>query len=457
MCVNFHGGDTVFCQGTGTSGGTFSSGTGLVIDASTGEINLAASTPGNYQVTYTPPTSWQQMGQDIDGLSNGDKSGWSICMNESANRIAIGSPFSNVNGSESGHVLVYEWNGINWVQLGSLISGSSGDRCGWSVTLSSDGNRVAVGSDLSGSNGYHSGQVRVFEFSSGAWNQLGSDINGENSNNRFGYSVSLNSSGDKLAIGAIENNGNGNSSGHVRIFNWDGSSWNQLGQDIDGENSNDESGTSVALNSAGTRVIIGAPYNSGNGTVSGHARVYELNLNTWTQIGQDIDGESGGDLSGKSVSINGTGSIIAIGAVDNDGNGSASGHVRIFEFDGSVWNQLGQDLDGELQSDYFGCSVSLNTLGDKIVIGGYGNDGNGTASGHSRVFSWDGVRWNQVGGDIDGEFSGDNSGRAVSINGEGRTISISSTENGSNAGHVRLFSILNICPKPLNITILPRV
>ena len=45
-----------------------------------------------------------------------------------------------------------------------------------------------------------------------------------------------------------------NSSGHVRIFNWDGSSWNQLGQDIDGENSNDESGTSVALNSAGTRI-----------------------------------------------------------------------------------------------------------------------------------------------------------------------------------------------------------
>ena len=74
-----------------------------------------------------------------------------------------------------------------------------------------------------------------------------------------------------------------------------------------------------------------------------------------------------------------------------------------------------------------------------------------------RIFNWDGVRWNQVGGDIDGEFSGDNSGSSVSINGEGRTISISSTENGSNAGHVRLFSILDICPKPLNITILPNI
>ena len=76
-----YGGDTVFCQGgvnpvatiTGTSGGAFSSGTGLVIDASTGEIDLASSTPGNYEVTYTPPSNWQQIGQDIDGLSNGDQ------------------------------------------------------------------------------------------------------------------------------------------------------------------------------------------------------------------------------------------------------------------------------------------------------------------------------------------------------------------------------------------------
>ena len=50
-----------FCQNTanpspvitGLTGGTFSSTTGLVINASTGEINLAASTLGNYTVTYS--------------------------------------------------------------------------------------------------------------------------------------------------------------------------------------------------------------------------------------------------------------------------------------------------------------------------------------------------------------------------------------------------------------------
>ena len=42
---------------TGAAGGTFSATGSLVIDSLTGEIDLAASTPGNYQVTYTPPSN----------------------------------------------------------------------------------------------------------------------------------------------------------------------------------------------------------------------------------------------------------------------------------------------------------------------------------------------------------------------------------------------------------------
>ena len=51
-----------------------------------------------------------------------------------------------------------------------------------------------------------------------------------------------------LAIGAINNDGNGSGAGHVRIYSWNGTSWNQLGNDIDGEAANDQSGWSVSLN-----------------------------------------------------------------------------------------------------------------------------------------------------------------------------------------------------------------
>ena len=51
--------------------------------------------------------------------------------------------------------------------------------------------------------------------------------------------------------------------------------WSQLGADIDGEATDDYSGYSVSLSSDGTKVAIGAPYNDGNGSNSGHVRVYE--------------------------------------------------------------------------------------------------------------------------------------------------------------------------------------
>ncbi|MGI4873980.1 MAG: beta strand repeat-containing protein [Janthinobacterium lividum] len=47
---------------TGTTGGTFSSTTGLSLNATTGAITLSSSTPGAYTVTYTVPTTGGQCG-----------------------------------------------------------------------------------------------------------------------------------------------------------------------------------------------------------------------------------------------------------------------------------------------------------------------------------------------------------------------------------------------------------
>ena len=63
-----------------------------------------------------------------------------------------------------------------------------------------------------------------------------------------------------------------------------------------------------------------------------------LNINitnvadVWIQKGLDIDGEAAGDKSGRTVSLSSDGTIMAIGAQRNDGNGDSSGHVRVFSF-----------------------------------------------------------------------------------------------------------------------------
>jgi hypothetical protein len=98
----------------------------------------------------------------------------------------------------------------------------------------------------------------------------------------------MSSDGSRIAIGAIKNNGvdeNGNSlnnSGHVKVYDWNGTSWTQVGQDIDGEGANDYSGHSVAMSSDGSRIAIGAIKNNGvdeNGNSldnSGHVRVHKV-------------------------------------------------------------------------------------------------------------------------------------------------------------------------------------
>lgn len=86
------------------------------------------------------------------------------------------------------------------------------------------------------------------------------------------------------------------------------------------------------------------------------------------QIGNDIDGEAAGDNSGYSVALSSDGQTFAVGAYGNDGNGSAAGHVRAYAWNGSVWSQLGGDIDGEVAGDYAGFSVALSSDGRTLAV-----------------------------------------------------------------------------------------
>ena len=108
---------------------------------------------------------------------------------------------------------------------------------------------------------------------------------------------------------------------------------------------------------------------------------------TIDQVGSDIDGEAADDYSGISTSLSSDGTIVAIGAFGNDDNGNSSGHVRLYEWDGTAWQQKGNDIDGEAVGDNSGWSVSLSSDGTIVAIGAYSNDGNGNSSGHVRVYS----------------------------------------------------------------------
>ena len=109
-------------------------------------------------------TSFSQIGADIDGEAAGDISGSSVAMSADGSRVAIGAVGNDGNGSDSGQVRVYTLvNGV-WTQTGADIDGeAAGDASGWSVAMSANGSRVAIGATWNDGNGNEAGQVRVYE------------------------------------------------------------------------------------------------------------------------------------------------------------------------------------------------------------------------------------------------------------------------------------------------------
>lgn len=328
------------------------------------------------------------------------------------------------------------------VQIGQDIDGeNAADNMGNKVSLSSDGSVLAVGAIRNSDNGNNSGYVRVFENVNGTWTQIGQDIDGEAATNLSGRGLSLSSDGSIVAIGANLNNGtNGESSGHVRVFENINGTWTQIGQDIDGEEEFDFSGADVSLSSDGTIVAISGVNNDDNGNNAGHVRIFENVGGTWIQIGQDIDGEAADDAFGAGLSLSLDGSIVAIGAPFNNLGGlSNTGHVQVYENVGGTWTQIGQDIEGFFANGRLGTDVSLSSDGT-IVAAGAPNSLN--EAGIVRIFRNQGGTWIQIGDDIVGEAADDRSGASVSLSGDGTIVAIGAPENngnGQDSGHVRIY------------------
>ncbi len=384
---------------------------------------------------------WEQLGQDIDGEAGDDKAAY-VSMNATGDRIAIGAGENDGNGNNSGHVRVFDWNGSSWAQLGQDIDGeAANDYSGFSTSMNATGDRIAIGANLNDGNGSNSGHVRVYDWNGFSWVQLGQDIDGEAAGDGSG-TVSMNFTGNRVAIGGSGNDGNGTNAGHIRIFEWNGSSWVQLGLDIDGDFSNAEVGKYISFNELGDHIITGNPdYWQDRGRIN----VYQWDGLSWTQKGYISSGQDPYDELGTSVSINNSGNIIAAGAPGADGTVSNSGIVKVYQWDGTNWNQLGLDIVGESSFEKFGRSIDLNSLGNKIAIGATSSSaGIGNNTGRVSVFSWDGTNWNKIVSEINGESAHDHFGTSVSMNFDGDKIAIgaygNNNSNGWDAGHVRVHS-----------------
>jgi len=384
-----------FNDRSGTSVAMSSNGTRIAIGAPRDGDNGVDS--GHVRVYDWNGTSWLQIGGDIDGETRSDESGYSLAMSSDGTRIAIGAPRNDgTTGGlydEYGHVRVYDWDGSSWNQVGGDIDGeSNNDFFGFSLAMSSDGTRIAIGSDTLMSNDK---KVSVYDWNGSSWNQVGSNIQNINAYDGFGREVAISSDGSIIAVTDYSTSSGGsgtfNYNGMTSVYQLDSNAqWVQLGSDIMGQ-LKEQFGRSVAMSSNGLMIAVGGDAPSYDGSTGsddkGLVRVYEYSASGWAQLGGDIIGEAANDESGFSVAMSSNGTRIAIGARYNDGeNSDNSGHVRIYDWNGSSWVKITSDIDGEVLRDYSGSSLAMSSDGTTIAIGAPQNDGNGSGSGHVRVY-----------------------------------------------------------------------
>ena len=148
--------------------------------------------------------SWTQVGSTFSGGFYNIIS--DVSLSNDGSKLAIGGISTKV----------YEIIGNDWNLFNESIELTNIYEFPGQVDISGDGSLVAI-SGFDNTSGQNYGFVRVYKSGSGTWIKKGSDIIGEGLGDGY-HNVNLSSNGNKIAIGSATNDGNGIDTGHVRVY-----------------------------------------------------------------------------------------------------------------------------------------------------------------------------------------------------------------------------------------------
>jgi hypothetical protein len=183
---------------------------------------------------------------------------------------------------------------------------------------------------------------------------------------------------------------------------------------------------------------------------TGIAKVFQYNTtdSSWNQVGSNIDGSGENDFFGSSIAMDSSGEFIAVGG-PFAGDASA-GHVKVYQNVNNTWNQAGNQIQGSADNDQFGSAVDMNSDGKVIVVGAKNADsGKGSATVYQYKntvtgYNTSDLSWNRIGAGITGDSAGDFVGTSVGIIREGTEFSVGApgkqVDTNDNAGTVESYT-----------------
>lgn len=443
---------------------------------------------------------------EASNASESDSFGSSVSISADSSTLAVGarsedSAATGVNGdqndnsaSAAGAVYVFVRSGNRWQQQAYIKASNSDefDSFGGDLSLSADGNTLAVGADfedggapgIDGDQNDNSvsgaGAIYVYARTGENWQQQ-AYIKSPNPLRfeRFGSSVSLSANGDTLAVGAPGALSTGDGAGVVYAFTRTGGTWQQQAE-IRASNAQEDDafGGQVSLSADGNTLAVGATDDDSaatgiNGDQSdnsvsnaGAAYVFVRIGELWQQQAYiKASNTEGLDRFGTGISLSGDGNTLAVGAVwessgstfingnQNDNSNFRSGAIYVFARSGELWQQQAyiKASNSDIQ-DNLGRDISLSADGNTLVAGvanedsfatgidGDENDNSQNSSGAAYVFVRRSGEWQQQAYIKATDTAQSNIfGGAVSVSGDGNTVLIGSANSGIDFRHGLIF------------------
>ncbi len=353
---------------------------------------------------------------------------------ERSNAIGVGGDQTDNTAGESGAVYVFRFDGTDWSQQAYVKASNTelDDQFGWDVSLSADGNTLAVGanredSNATGINGNQNdnsailaGAVYLYRFDGTTWSQQ-AYVKASNTgqDDQFGFAVALSADGNTLAVAAInessgatgvggdQSDNSAPNSGAVYLFQFDGTDWLQLAYvKASNTGAGDGFAAHVALNADGDTLAVGAINESSNATgingdqsdnsafAAGAVYLFRFDGTTWSQQAYAKASNTGTEIRdyfGTHVALSADGNTLAVGTYNEDSNAtgvggdqtdntaSNSGAAYLFRFDGTAWSQQAYvKASNSGQDDQFGRDVALSADGNTLAVGARYESGNAT-------------------------------------------------------------------------------
>ncbi len=365
-----------------------------------------------YVFTRSGTTWTEQQKLTAPDAGTSDTFGRSVSVSSDGNTTIVGAIYEDTAGANSGAAYVFTRSGATWTEQQKLTASDAADNdyFGYSVAISSDGNSAIIGatnSDVAASNAgvaeifslyaYGQGEANYYTKGELGWGLSETIEEGSiDSDISFGTSVKLSDDGTVMAISAPWKNKNSlAAAGEVLVYVKDSTWVLKSTLTVDTPSAYEMLGYSIDLSKNGDVLVVGQYGKTVSSLVNaGAVLIYTQSQGVWS-LDTTIDTPNAEVFGyfGAAVAVSADGNVIAIGAPLEDGLGTNSGRVYIYELVSGAWTlkqtliMKGSASTGD--DTNFGNNVDLNTDGSVLVV----KQGTTNRSGKINVFYRENDYW----------------------------------------------------------------